>query len=316
VLQNIPAERMTGGEVEQALLAIQNASDRGRDMLTQLGAGQVFQKPELQPVALAQIIHDAVRLITPQARSQGIAITTDIDASFWVEVDITQISRVVMNLLSNALRAIGQNGQIDVVTQADQNGITLVVQDNGCGMNSEQLAKAFDPGFSTKGQGQGGLGLAISYLIIEAHGGRLSLSSEKGRGTIAKIWLPLWHGQNQGHYDVKTKPSPSFASENILLLLNQNDLRQRLAEHFGACGSEVAELAKTQELAAVLLEAPEYWTILIRGKDIALDPALWHQCRYLSDIVLDQSGKSPPRIRLNANSNISAEEILAELRTA
>lgn len=315
LLQKIPLAQQHDSEVQQAQLAIHSAYARAQQMLSQLGGGQVLQKPELKPVSLDALVHEAIRLILPQARRQHITVQQDIAANTWVEADATQMLRVVVNLLSNALRAIGEHGTIAVVTLVDQHGITCRVADTGCGMSPEQLAKAFDPAFSTKGDGQGGLGLAISYLITEAHGGRLTLRSVQNHGTTAELWLPSAVGATQ-HSDQDTYQPSVLAQENILLLLQQNDLRQKLADHLTASGAEVAELTSAPELAAMLNDTGSNWTLLIRGKDIVLEPELWHQCRFLSDVVIDPLGQTPPRVRLQRQSTLDPTTLLQELHAA
>lgn len=313
-------------ELQNAIGAIFNASRRGKEMLGQLGAGQVFQHPELKPHNLKSLLMEAVHIITPQAKSQQVKLLLDINDHVDIEVDSSQILRVLLNLLSNAIRAMPQGGQISITTECLDQGALIRIQDTGIGMSVEQLNKAFDPGFSTKGQGQGGLGLAISYLITEAHGGRLSLESEQGRGTTAKIWLPIAERLMEADLPLErmvnaraivTKARDYFyPQEGVLLLLSQNDLRQQLAAEFQSIGCEVAELQDYNELKAVLEENASQWTVLVRGKSETMPRELWHECRFLCDVVIDPSGKDPLRIRPSSKSQLNAEIIQDLLQAA
>jgi len=102
------------------------------------------------------------------------------------------VNQLLMNLLDNAVRAVGPEGVIQVGTRAEKNGVLVSVQDSGPGMTPETLQRVFDPFFTTREAGQGtGLGLSLSRQIAEAHGGSLSLQSQPGSGTTATLWLPM-----------------------------------------------------------------------------------------------------------------------------
>jgi len=109
-------------------------------------------------------------------------------------VDENQIEQVFLNLLLNAVEAIGQNGLITVRTRfnPDFNCIVTEVEDTGCGIPHEILPKIFDPYFSTKPLGSG-LGLSMTYGIIKSHGGELKAFSGQGEGTRFIVELPIYH---------------------------------------------------------------------------------------------------------------------------
>lgn len=103
-----------------------------------------------------------------------------------------QLNQVFMNLLVNTAQAIQDKGELTISTRAEDKNIVISLTDTGKGIPPENLPKIFDPGFTTKGVGVGtGLGLAISYSIIEKHGGEISVESEPGNGTTFTIRLPI-----------------------------------------------------------------------------------------------------------------------------
>lgn len=103
-----------------------------------------------------------------------------------------QLNQVFMNLLMNAIQAIDGDGDIYIDVEGDGEEIRVMVRDTGCGIRSENIARIFDPGFTTKGVGVGtGLGLSIVHRIIEDHRGFIDVKSEQGEGTTFEVHLPL-----------------------------------------------------------------------------------------------------------------------------
>ena len=103
-----------------------------------------------------------------------------------------QLQQVILNLISNAIDAIGSDGCIEVSTKLENNRIAIQVKDDGPGIPKDKQRNIFDPFFTTKANGRGtGLGLSISYSIIEKLGGSLSLRSQVGQGAEFTITMPI-----------------------------------------------------------------------------------------------------------------------------
>ncbi len=109
-----------------------------------------------------------------------------------VECRISQLQQVFMNLLVNAAQAIEEHGIITIRTGTEDDQVWIEVSDDGKGIPEDQLARVFEPFYTTKPVGKGtGLGLSVSYNIVERHHGRLEVESEEGGGTTFRIHLPV-----------------------------------------------------------------------------------------------------------------------------
>jgi PAS domain S-box-containing protein len=103
-----------------------------------------------------------------------------------------QLKQVFLNLLINAFQAIGDFGNIRLVTEAAGEGIVIRIQDDGCGIAEADIERVFDPFFTTRPVGEGtGLGLALCYQIVRNHNGSIEVESEQGVGTTLSVGLPF-----------------------------------------------------------------------------------------------------------------------------
>lgn len=108
-----------------------------------------------------------------------------------IKTDPEQMSRVFSNIISNAVQAInGKSGELNISTASDEDYISILFQDTGCGIPTENLEKIFEPLFTTKPKGIG-LGLAISKRLVEQNGGKIEVSSQVGKGTTFTVKLPI-----------------------------------------------------------------------------------------------------------------------------
>ncbi|MBU8891746.1 MAG: PAS domain S-box protein [Bacteroidales bacterium] len=103
-----------------------------------------------------------------------------------------KLHQAMLNILSNAVQAINDEGTINIKTSISVQKLTILVSDTGCGISDEDIPKIFDPFFTTKEPGQGtGLGLSITHNILEEHNGNIEFESNVGHGSSVKITLPL-----------------------------------------------------------------------------------------------------------------------------
>lgn len=152
------------------------------------------------PILLAEVAHSAVRLVEPGLKEGGIEIATDLAPGLAeMAVDMVQIEQVLVNLMLNAVHAMGDSGMEGTVTvrlRATKGGQLLEVEDQGPGIPLAEMDRIFDPFFSTRPEGKGtGLGLSVSQSIANAHGGTLVLKpSRQGTGALAVLFLPKKKG--------------------------------------------------------------------------------------------------------------------------
>jgi two-component system, NtrC family, sensor kinase len=103
-----------------------------------------------------------------------------------------QLNQVFMNILVNAIQAIEGRGEVTISTFARDDAVFVEIEDSGVGIPPEHLSRIFEPGFTTKGVKVGtGLGLSIVHRIIQAHGGKIEVESQIGRGSKFRICLPF-----------------------------------------------------------------------------------------------------------------------------
>jgi signal transduction histidine kinase len=109
-----------------------------------------------------------------------------------IEIDPDAVRQVVLDLLTNAINAMPNGGELRVSTAAVDDRVGLVVGDSGVGMDPKTRARIFTPFFSTRAGAESGsgLGLSVSLQIVESHGGTIEVESEPGRGATFTVWLP------------------------------------------------------------------------------------------------------------------------------
>ena len=144
-------------------------------------------------VDLNVVVGDVLSLLEHQFRMSKIQVRRDLSESPVVVRGVEyKLQQVFLNLLLNARDAMPKGGWVSVTTRAENADAMVEVADTGAGIPSEHLARIYDPFFTTKPEGGGtGLGLSVTYGIVQEHGGKLSCESDIGQGTRFKLVLPL-----------------------------------------------------------------------------------------------------------------------------
>jgi len=147
--------------------------------------------PQLKPASLNEVLHKTLQLLKPELdnRSINVKIRTARQLPS-TPIDAGQMQQVLVNLVKNAIQAMTRGGTLTLQTAEGSDGVWVSVADTGGGIPQEQINRIFEPFYTTKEKGSG-LGLMIVQRIMRAHGGRIELESQVGRGTTFRIWLPL-----------------------------------------------------------------------------------------------------------------------------
>ena len=170
-------------------------ANRCRDIIRGLLDFSRQKNPDKTLCSVNNLLRGCISLVENQAIFHNIDVVMNLDNSLpMVVVDPSQIERVFLNLIINAAEAMEGTGKLTITTTMNSTNhcIDVDVQDTGPGIIPQHLEKIFDPFFTTKETGHGvGLGLAISYGIVEEHKGRLTVDSTIGKGTVFTVCLPL-----------------------------------------------------------------------------------------------------------------------------
>ena len=148
----------------------------------------------LKPVLICELLGEVVKSAKQIATGRGVRIDCQIaGVECEVAADTVQITRALQNVISNAVDAVSgvSNGQIHVLCAQNGCEAEIRVEDNGCGMDAEQMKKVFEPFFTTKQVNGTGLGLFITKRVVEDHRGSIALNSKVNEGTSVLIRLPL-----------------------------------------------------------------------------------------------------------------------------
>lgn len=148
---------------------------------------------QIVSVNLNSIISDILYFIDVRFQSKKITIIERLEPKLPnIQADAVQMSQVLVNLITNAIHALPNGGDIVISTKRKGNSILLTVKDNGIGMSVVMQKKIFKPFFTTKEVGQGtGLGLSVVQGIIETHNGKISVKSTMGKGSQFQITIPI-----------------------------------------------------------------------------------------------------------------------------
>ena len=189
-----------GDDVHSDLQKIAHATERVRKIVKGLLDFSRQTKLDPEPVDVNRLVRSAISLVENQALVRGIRLIFEPAEELpMLTLDRAQFESVLLNLILNALDATETGDTVTLSTgisvstnHVSHKGLEIAVTDTGCGIPPENLDNLFDPFFTTKEVGQGtGLGLAVSYGIVERHGGTIRVQSEVGRGSTFTIWLPI-----------------------------------------------------------------------------------------------------------------------------
>ena len=154
---------------------------------------------EFTEIDINKLLNDTLQLLEPQMRKSQIEVEKNYaDIPPKIFGNAGKLQQVFTNLILNARDAMIAGGNITLHTTSDDEHVTIEVSDTGEGISPENLTKIYDPFFTTKGVGSGtGLGLAVSYGIVQEHAGSIEAESELDKGTTFRLVFPVAHKQKQ-----------------------------------------------------------------------------------------------------------------------
>jgi len=260
--------------------AIHQATERAASLTRQLLAFSRKQLLELKVVDLNLIVADMERLLRPLI-GERIELQTRLANDLGrTRADAGQIEQVIMNLVVNAKDAMPDGGRIAIQTANIALGkddlrrehsyiqpgayVMLWVSDNGHGMDKETQAHVFEPFFTTKEKGKGtGLGLSTVYGIIKQSGGYVLVQSEPRQGTTFRIYLPLVEEAAEPAGQVRISQPQHGGWETVLLVEDEESVRQLVRETLEAKGYKVLEAQDGECALRLVSEHPNEIHMLI-----------------------------------------------------
>jgi PAS domain S-box-containing protein len=235
------------------------AATKARSLTQQLLTFSKGGSPQLRTISLAEVINNATLL---SFRGTIHTFDADVPDDLWpVWADVDQMTQVFNNLFLNACQAMPQGGQVTITARNEENPpgeegappcIRVEVKDSGVGITPEDLARIFDPYFTTKETGSG-LGLATVYSIMQKHKGNLTVQSAPGQGSSFILRLPRSLGQPLAERNPEAwgiKPG-----QRILIMDDEEGIREIMTLFLGTVGLETVETRNGEEAVAAYLEA-------------------------------------------------------------
>jgi signal transduction histidine kinase len=182
------------GEARAALGCVVRDVDRAKDIIGRMREHIKKARPRREPFDLNESVNEVIVMVRGATMKSGIAVSTQLmDGPVPVRGDRVQLQQVVLNLVLNAVEAMGsvETGarELLISTQQGSTGVFVAVRDSGPGIDPGNLERVFEPFYTTKTSGVG-MGLSICRSIIDAHGGRLWVSANEPRGAVFQFTLP------------------------------------------------------------------------------------------------------------------------------
>jgi len=251
--------RLVETEGKELLDEIRSAADSGQSIAKEMLAFSRSQQSAQTSTAcdLSEAVESCVRLVSKLAGSDIEVATTLTDDPLLIDLAAGNVQQIVFNLVTNARDAIEGGGTITLVTRREVGHAVLEVTDTGSGMSEEQVARVFQPFFTTKPRGVGtGLGLFVIAGLVQGVGGDVSVSSQRDRGTVFTLRFPLSAFKRPAHPTPPPVATPrhSLKIATVLLVEDRVDLRRAITRLLRHAGYRVLVAASGQEALALANE--------------------------------------------------------------
>jgi two-component system, cell cycle sensor histidine kinase and response regulator CckA len=237
-----------GTVVSRCLDGIKTAAEEAASLTSRLLAFSRRNVPERRLLDLNAIVREAASLLERLVRADVRVTLTLADSLPAVAADLAQLKQVVLNLALNARDAMPDGGTLTIETAVSGESVVLRVRDNGIGMDAATRSRALEPFFTTKPEGEGtGLGLSLVYGVVDGLGGRLSIDSAIGLGTIIEIALPAAAVLPDEIEANGEEPLPISDAERVLVVEDRDVVRDLTRDVLEASGFSVVAVPGGRE---------------------------------------------------------------------
>ena len=180
-------------EYRESIRKIEQHVERARKVVHGMLGYARKMEPRMEDVDVNDTLRQTIAMLDNYSRISNIEIRAELSEEIPIIAgDQSQLQQVFLNLMTNAIDAIGREGRIDIASRNEDGMISVDVTDNGPGIPEDRQKKVFDPFYTTKETGKGtGLGLWVSYDIIQKMGGTIRLRSRVGEGTTFTVSIPV-----------------------------------------------------------------------------------------------------------------------------
>ena len=190
-----PGAKKAHDSLQEADRVVQDGLKRLNEIVHRLRSFVRLDESEWQTTDLHEGLEDVISLVAGSL-PEGVHIVREYGNLPPVHCNARQVNQVFINVLNNAVKSIEDEGTITISTAHEEGMAVVCIKDTGVGIAKKDLDRVFDPGFTTRGVRVGaGLGLSISYRVLEEHKGEISVESELGEGTVVTMKFPVQSGR-------------------------------------------------------------------------------------------------------------------------
>ncbi|MEN7972773.1 MAG: response regulator [Verrucomicrobiota bacterium] len=312
------------GKVYGYLKEIVKAGDRATKLVHQILTFSRQEEQDFHSVSLQTVIHDSLSMVKTTIKS-NIMVEVDVDEQCGpIFGDTTQIQQVLLNLLTNAVHALGKNkGSLSVTLKPMEllgkkhnaqvvdldSGLyaCITISDTGCGISPETLERIFEPYYTTKKTGEGtGFGLSIVHGIVGKHRGYIAVESEVGEGTTFTVYLPLLIGTPEEKKQVTDQSTPEGFG-HILFVDDDEAVLAMGCEILESFGYSVSTAVNGKHALELFQQDPDRFDALV--SDYSMPEMNGH--KLISECLRLRSGL--PAILCSGYMEKAADENLNEL---
>jgi PAS domain S-box-containing protein len=242
---------------KKSLDVILQESSRAAKIVSGLLAFAREHRPERRVISVNDVVMESLTLREYNLRVNNISVQLSLSSDVLPTLgDPYQLQQVFTNIINNASDALTETGggKLTIRTEQKEEMLRIVFEDDGPGIETENLKKVFDPFFTTKDIGKGtGLGLSMAYGIIEEHGGKIKVESEPGRGATFTVKLPVHKGKGEGSKKETEYVAKTFPGKSVLIVDDEAVVRDFLSDLLLKEGYSV-QAAPTAEDALSLMK--------------------------------------------------------------